>query len=39
LTVGRPEELAQAHRLLATRADLSGRADALADESTDLTEL
>jgi 3-phenylpropionate/trans-cinnamate dioxygenase ferredoxin reductase subunit len=39
LTVGRPEDLAQAHRLLATRADLSGRADALADESTDLSEL
>jgi 3-phenylpropionate/trans-cinnamate dioxygenase ferredoxin reductase subunit len=39
LTVGRPEDLAQAHRLLATGADLSGRADALADESTDLSEL
>jgi 3-phenylpropionate/trans-cinnamate dioxygenase ferredoxin reductase subunit len=39
LTVGRPEDLAQAHRLLATRADLAGRAEALADESTDLTEL
>jgi 3-phenylpropionate/trans-cinnamate dioxygenase ferredoxin reductase subunit len=39
LTVGRPEDLAQAHRLLATGADLSGRADALADESVDLGEL
>jgi 3-phenylpropionate/trans-cinnamate dioxygenase ferredoxin reductase component len=39
LTVGRPEDLAQAHRLLATRADLSGREDALADPATDLAEL
>jgi 3-phenylpropionate/trans-cinnamate dioxygenase ferredoxin reductase component len=39
LTVGRPEELAQAHRMLATGADLSGRADALADEGTDLSEI
>ncbi len=35
LTVGRPEDLAHAHR--PTRADLSGRADALADESVDLS--
>jgi 3-phenylpropionate/trans-cinnamate dioxygenase ferredoxin reductase subunit len=39
LTVGRPEELAQAHRLIAQGTDLAGRADALADESTDLSEL
>ena len=39
LTVGRPEELAQAHRMLATGTDLGGRADALADEGTDLSEL
>jgi 3-phenylpropionate/trans-cinnamate dioxygenase ferredoxin reductase component len=39
LTVGRPEELAQAHRLLALGTDLSGRAGALADGGTDLSEL
>ena len=39
LTVGRPEELAQAHRMLVTGADLTGRAGALADEGTDLGEL
>ena len=39
LTVGRPEELAQAHRMLASGTDLTGRADALADEGTDLSDL
>jgi 3-phenylpropionate/trans-cinnamate dioxygenase ferredoxin reductase subunit len=39
LTVGRPEDLAQAHRMLATGVDLSGRAEALADEGADLSAL
>jgi 3-phenylpropionate/trans-cinnamate dioxygenase ferredoxin reductase subunit len=39
LTVGRPEDLMHAHRLLAARTDLAGRGDALADASADLAEL
>ena len=39
LSVGRPEDLMQARRLLADGVDLRGREDALADESTDLSDL
>ena len=39
LSVGRPEDLMHARRMLAERIDLAGRAGALADESTDLGEL
>jgi 3-phenylpropionate/trans-cinnamate dioxygenase ferredoxin reductase component len=39
LSAGRPEDLMQARRMLAEDGDLRGRADALADESTDLAAL
>jgi 3-phenylpropionate/trans-cinnamate dioxygenase ferredoxin reductase component len=39
LAVGRGEDLDHARRLLTERADLAGRADELADESTDLAAL
>jgi len=39
LSVGRPEDLMHARRMLAERGDLGGRADALADAGTDLAAL
>jgi 3-phenylpropionate/trans-cinnamate dioxygenase ferredoxin reductase subunit len=39
LSVGRPEDLMQARRLLAERVDVSGREDALGDPATDLAGL
>jgi 3-phenylpropionate/trans-cinnamate dioxygenase ferredoxin reductase subunit len=39
LSLGRPEDLMQARRLLAENSQLGDRAEALADEGTDLSEL
>ncbi|MGH2969426.1 MAG: NAD(P)/FAD-dependent oxidoreductase [Solirubrobacteraceae bacterium] len=39
LSVGRPEDLMQARRMLAEGTELGGRADELADEGADLSEL
>ena len=39
LSVGRPEDLAQARRLLADRVDVSGARDAIADAGSDLTAI
>jgi 3-phenylpropionate/trans-cinnamate dioxygenase ferredoxin reductase subunit len=39
LSVGRPEDLMQARRMLAEGVVLAGREDALADEATDLSSL
>ena len=39
LSVGRPEDLAEARRMIAERVDVSGAADRLADDSADLASI